>query len=67
LDESKTDEILYSDLIVLNSKSRKIHPIDLSDSDNVIQLGSPFHFIFRGEENNTSNILEIIGDSGRAS
>ncbi len=63
LSDSQQNDIVNADLIVLNSKNKKIHLIDLSISDNVLQLGSPFRFSYEWVSSNTSNITEIIGDS----
>ncbi len=63
LDSAKQSEILNADLIVLNSRSRKIHPIDISSSDRVVQEGMSFEFTSLGVKSNSSNILEIVGDS----
>ncbi len=64
LEATKRDEIVNADLIIFNSHNKQIHPVMLADCDNVIRYWMPFHFTSKGRKNNTSNIVEIVGDSG---
>ncbi len=62
LSREKQSEYMVADYIMINSKTKKIHLIDIEETDKALRLWYPFYFVSNEEKNNTSEIIEIVGD-----